>query len=136
MTMWMYLLACGASETTTTSPEPAPVEATAEAVEQGSWSTIQVADLAAMDPRPFVLDVRTAEEFAGGHVPGAVNIPVQELEGRLSEIEAQREGMAVICASGGRSRAASELLASKGFREVKNVDGGTSGWVAAGHPVE
>jgi phage shock protein E len=135
MSLLMFALACGSTETSTPPPTPSATEA-APAPRAAGFETIQVADLAAMEPRPFVLDVRTPGEFAEGHIPGAVNIPLQELEARLAELESQRSGMAVVCAVGGRSKAASELLAGQGFTGVQNVDGGTTGWIAAGHPVE
>ncbi len=136
MNLLMILsLACG-TDSATPPPAPAVQPPADQAPSAGSFETIQVADLAAMDARPFVLDVRTPGEFSGGHIPGAVNIPLQELESRLGELEAQRSGMAVVCAVGGRSKAASELLAGQGFTGVQNVDGGTQGWIAAGHPVE
>ncbi len=81
----------------------------------------------------FVLDVREAAEYVAGHVPGAVLIPLGELDGRLGELP--RGGTVhVICASGNRSlRAARELIAA-GFDAV-SVAGGTSGWIRSGRPV-
>ncbi len=60
-----------------------------------------------------LLDVRTREEFAGGHVEGALNIPVQELASRLHEV---RKGAAVVvyCRSGGRSATAAQILRAQG----------------------
>ncbi|RME24142.1 MAG: rhodanese-like domain-containing protein [Deltaproteobacteria bacterium] len=85
----------------------------------------------------FVVDVRTPGEFAQGHVPGAVNIPLQELKARIGELEPHRsEDFAVICAVGGRSAAAVDYLRSQGFDKVVNVVGGTKAWVQAGYPVE
>lgn len=55
----------------------------------------------------LLLDVRTREEFSGGHVPSAVNIPVQELASRLGETE---RAVVVHCRSGGRSAQASTML--------------------------
>ncbi|MFZ5482144.1 MAG: rhodanese-like domain-containing protein [Myxococcota bacterium] len=93
------------------------------------------ADLAAQKVA-VLLDVRTPEEFAGGHVPGARNVPVQDLERRVAELEPFRgKAVYVICQSGGRSVKASELLAARGFSAV-NVKGGTAAWVAAGNPIE
>jgi len=85
---------------------------------------------------PILVDVRTAEEYAAGHVPGAVNIPVDQVASRLAELEPHRSGEVwVICQSGRRSAQASEVLAGAGFRPV-DVTGGTGGWKAAGFPVE
>jgi phage shock protein E len=60
-----------------------------------------------------LLDVRTREEFAEGHLPGAVNVPVQELGTRLDELP-EGEGYVVYCRSGGRSAVAASMLREKG----------------------
>lgn len=84
---------------------------------------------------PLLVDVRTPGEFAAGHVPGARNVPLDELESRLGEFGAADREVYVICQSGGRSARASTALASKGLHPV-NVTGGTGAWVSAGFPVE
>jgi rhodanese-related sulfurtransferase len=60
-----------------------------------------------------LLDVRTAEEFATGHLPGAKNIPVQELSARLRELP-PKASVVVYCRSGGRSAAATQILWGRG----------------------
>ncbi|NOY28130.1 MAG: rhodanese-like domain-containing protein [Oligoflexia bacterium] len=86
---------------------------------------------------PFVLDVRTSQEFAQGHVPGAVNISVQDLPKRLDEIASHKgDKFAVICASGARSAAATSLLHKAGYAGATNVKGGTRAWITAGYPVD
>jgi glyoxylase-like metal-dependent hydrolase (beta-lactamase superfamily II)/rhodanese-related sulfurtransferase len=82
-----------------------------------------------------VLDVRRPAEYAGGHVPGAVNVPLDRLAGELARLDAQRP-TAVICAGGYRSSAGTGLLLRHGFAALYNVIGGTSAWLAAGHPTE
>ena len=82
-----------------------------------------------------VIDVRRAAEFAGGHVPGAVNIPLHELERRIAEAGSDRP-LAVICAGGYRSSTAASILASHGFTRLFSVTGGTGAWIAAGLGVE
>lgn len=85
----------------------------------------------------LVVDVRTPGEFAGGHVPGAVNIPIDQLKGRLSELEPHRaDKIGVICQSGGRSLAASMTLAEAGFTGVVDIEGGTGAWISLGQKVE
>ncbi|MEA2237415.1 MAG: hydroxyacylglutathione hydrolase [Thermoanaerobaculia bacterium] len=74
-----------------------------------------------------VLDVRRRGEFDEAHVPGAQNIPLDELADRLGEIEREHP-LAVICAGGYRSSIASSLLARAGFSNVRNVQGGTEEW--------
>ena len=87
---------------------------------------------------PLLLDVRTDEEYAAGHVAQARQIPLDTLESRLAELEAHKGAeIYVICQSGvrsGRSERASQLLLSKGFTPV-NVEGGVGAWVNAGMPV-
>ena len=68
-----------------------------------------------------LLDVRSPEEYAGGHLPGAVNIPVQELERRLAEVGPVDHELIVYCRSGHRSTRATELLRQHGFTKVHNL---------------
>ncbi len=86
-------------------------------------------------PTLQVVDVRRPAEFAAGHVPGAVSRPLDRLERDLSGLDPSRP-TAVICAGGYRSAAAASLLERLGFRDLRNVVGGTSAWVEAGYPVE
>jgi rhodanese-related sulfurtransferase len=119
---------------------PAPHDAApAAAPAKSEVRTVDVAGLAAARDAgkvPILVDVRTPGEFAGGHVPGAVNIPIDALPSRLAELEPHRQGdVYVICEVGGRSAAASRQLAAAGFQPI-DVRGGTSAWRAAGQPVE
>lgn len=83
-----------------------------------------------------LIDVRQPEEFAGGRVPGAVNLPLGDLDKSFDAL-ATSQTIYVICRSGARSAAACEKL-SRHFPEkrVVNVEGGTSAWIDAGFPVE
>ena len=89
-----------------------------------------------------VLDVRTQQEFNIGHVPGAVNIPLDGLSdavrmGCLDDLKHPQRTICVICASGGRSAQATVRLTRVfGFPDVVNVAGGTSEWINAGFPIE
>lgn len=78
-----------------------------------------------------VIDVRRAGEFAAGHVPGAIHLPLDRLEAASAGLPRDRP-TAVICAGGYRSSAAASLLAHRGFKQLVNVVGGTSAWIAAG----
>jgi adenylyltransferase/sulfurtransferase len=78
------------------------------------------------DP-PFLLDVREANEWEIGHLPGATRISVNELAGRLNELDTARE-IVVYCRSGARSRRAVDLMRSAGFRKLKNMTGGILRW--------
>ena len=74
------------------------------------------------DERPILLDVRTEEEFLAGHVPGAINIPVDELRGRLDELPSDKP-IAAYCQVGQRGYLATRILMQRG-RDVVNVSGG------------
>ena len=94
------------------------------------------AQLATGGTRPRVLDVRRPGEYAGGHVPGAVNLPLDRLAQDAAGLDRSRP-IAIICASGYRSSVAGSLLQQQGFAgELYNVVGGTSAWIAAGLPTE
>lgn len=64
----------------------------------------------------LLLDVRTAEEYGAGHLAGAVNIPVQQLAERLSEVGTRERPVVVYCRSGGRSAQAASLLQRAGYQ--------------------
>ncbi|MEM6991189.1 MAG: rhodanese-like domain-containing protein [Myxococcota bacterium] len=68
-----------------------------------------------------LLDVRTPAEFNGGHIPGAVNIPVGELAERLSELGDRDVPVVVYCRSGQRSGRAQKMLLAEGFAKVENL---------------
>jgi rhodanese-related sulfurtransferase len=82
----------------------------------------------------LLLDVRTPEEFASGHIAGAVNIPVESLENRLSEVSPDQT-VVVYCRSGNRSEQASRILADAGYSSIYDL-GGITTWTAQGYPVE
>lgn len=80
-----------------------------------------------------VVDVRTPTEFAEGHIPGALNLPLEELETRLADLTS-RDPIVLVCYSGARAEIACENL--KPHRsDVRIVDGGTEAWIRAGLPV-
>lgn len=74
-----------------------------------------------------LLDVRSPEEFAGGHIDGAISIPVQELVGRMGELGDKTGPIVVYCQSGGRSAMAKRLLEGNGFTKVHDL-GGIAQW--------
>jgi phage shock protein E len=74
-----------------------------------------------------LLDVRTPAEFADGHLPGAVNIPVQDLQRRMGELTSKEQPIVVYCRSGNRSAQASQLLKGKGYTAVHDL-GAMSNW--------
>ena len=86
----------------------------------------------------LVLDVRTSEDFIGeqGHISGAVNIPVEELQQRMAELGDQLEyPVAIVCRTDKRSVKAALLLTEEGFADVHVVRGGMTKWIEAGLPV-
>lgn len=83
----------------------------------------------------ILLDVRTPNEYAGGHLPGAVNIPLQQLAARVKEVPAGKP-VVVVCATGNRSQTASSILVRSGYTEVFNLRGGTMAWMMRGLPLE
>ena len=87
-----------------------------------------IQEAVAAGERLYVLDVRTDQEWATGHIPGAVHVPIEVLEGRLSEVKRDGTPMYVLCAAGGRSSAAAEFLSNRGFLNVWNVEGGMNAW--------
>ena len=105
-----------------------------------SWSASQLRDFL-RDHRPdsmTLLDVRGAEEFATGHLPGATNIPLGDLHDHLAELDRQLPAV-VYCSSGVRSRAAAGVLSRAGFAAVYNLSGGINAWdgtLAEGLPAE
>ena len=74
-----------------------------------------------------LIDVRTVGEFSRGHIDGAVNIPVNEVGSRLSEIDPQGGPVIVYCQSGGRSAKAAQILRGAGYSEVYDL-GGIGNW--------
>jgi sulfur-carrier protein adenylyltransferase/sulfurtransferase len=79
------------------------------------------------DDPPFLLDVREPNEWEIGHLPDATRISINELQGRLNELDTARE-MVVYCRSGARSGRAVDMLRTAGFRKVKNMTGGILRW--------
>ena len=85
----------------------------------------------------LVLDVRTADEFAAGHVPGAVNISHGALAARLAELGDDRERPVVVyCESGRRAGMAASVLLEAGFSDVRHLAGDMGAWRSAGRPTE
>ncbi|MFH8799056.1 rhodanese-like domain-containing protein [Streptomyces sp. NPDC017936] len=84
-----------------------------------------------------VVDVRTPGEYAGGHLPGAHNVPLDRLDEAASALGSAtaHRPLLIVCASGARSAEACDRLASLGIAAA-TLEGGTGAWAAAGHPVE
>ena len=84
-----------------------------------------------------VLDVRTADEFKDGHIPGAVNLDVLDagFEKQAAALDKSKTYL-VHCAAGRRSANAAEQMKAMGFKSVVDLAPGFNGWKAAGKPVE
>ena len=74
-------------------------------------------------PQAILLDVRTPEEYRGGHVPGSKNLPLQQIEKITSIAEKKDTPLFVYCQSGARSRQAVSLLQRMGYENVNNIGG-------------
>src|SRR3974390_301352 len=79
------------------------------------------------DPSVRLIDVREPWEVAIVSLPGAVNIPLNELPQRLSELDPRAETV-VMCKAGGRSRRAAAFMLTRGFAHVANLTGGIDAW--------
>jgi uncharacterized membrane protein YdjX (TVP38/TMEM64 family)/rhodanese-related sulfurtransferase len=102
-------------------------------------SKMAVAELQRATDKFVILDVRSEKEFVGeqGHIPGALNIPVEVLAQRVAELEAYREHpIAIVCRTDVRSAKAALLLTKQGFAELHVVRNGMTGWNEAGYAVE
>jgi rhodanese-related sulfurtransferase len=95
---------------------------------------IDVEELAGTRESGVLVDVREPGEYVAGHVPGAVLIPMGQLAGRMGEID-KTSPVFVICATGNRSLAMTDLLRGAGFDAV-SVAGGTVAWARLGRPLE
>ena len=102
--------------------------------------TVSPADLAsqiATNHPPIILDVRSAEEFASGHVPGAINVAHTALENNMDQLSAHRDqDIVVYCVAGKRAAIALQWLKSHGFSRLWHLQGDYSEWVKEGRDVE
>jgi rhodanese-related sulfurtransferase len=99
-----------------------------------STPEISLETFAAERRQGTTVDVRERAEYAEAHVPGAVLVPMGQLATRADELDATRR-VHVICASGNRSKAMTDLLRARGLDAV-SVAGGTTAWIASGRGVE
>jgi rhodanese-related sulfurtransferase len=104
----------------------------------GQVSTVDAAEFqsVATQPGTQVIDVRTPEEFAAGHLDGAVNIDVQSPDFATQVAALDKAATyAVYCRSGNRSKAATKHMADAGIASIYELGGGINEWAAAGLPV-
>lgn len=103
----------------------------AQQAEENNMSVQQLREEMKSNDNLIILDVRTPAELDGplGHIDGVINIPVQELEDRLGELEEYKSNdIAVICRTGNRSGIATKILRQNGFK-AKNVLGGMTEYI-------
>lgn len=82
-----------------------------------------------------VVDVRGADEFATGHLVGALNLPGAELGAVPAALRDKTVPVIVVCRSGVRADGGCAALQKAGYAEVYNLDGGVEGWLQAGYPL-
>ncbi len=120
---------CQQHRDTATAPHAAEPTAIHHVDAQGAAKLIN-------ERKVVVLDVRTPQEFAAGHIPGAQLVDFNDpgFQANLSKLD-RRPSYLVHCASGRRSTKALETFEALGFREVTHLDGGFNAWKAAGNTV-
>ncbi|MBK6348379.1 MAG: rhodanese-like domain-containing protein [Steroidobacteraceae bacterium] len=82
----------------------------------------------------LVLDVRTPQEYAEGHVPGAVNVPYDQLASRLAQVPKDKD-VVLYCKSGRRAGIAADVLAANGYTRLSHLEGDMPAWIEKGRPV-
>lgn len=111
------------------------------------WPLIQGATAAGLDPasavqlinreKGVVIDVCDPTEFAAGHVGGAKNIPLAELESKLgTAVKNKAFPLILVCQTGARSARAVATAKKLGYEKAQNLAGGLTGWKAANLPIE
>lgn len=104
----------------------------------GADGTLEVAAFSARlegKDRPQLVDVRTPEEYAEGHLKGAKLMTLDSLDKRLGELD-KGKPVLIYCRSGRRSAAALKMVKDAGFKDAVHLDGGILAWQGAGKPIE
>ena len=124
----LSLPATAADKAAAKTPAEAPATKRFRNVDVAEWETLR------KDAKVVVLDVRTTEEYADGHMQGAINLDIRG--GKFAETLAgldKSKTYLVHCAVGGRSAKAFGQMDSLKFEKVLNLSGGITAWEAAGH---
>lgn len=103
---------------------------------EGKLTLLSAKDLLAQRDNFVVLDTRSAEEFAEGHIAGAINIPHTEVANQLARLQSIDKTIVVHCRSGRRALVAEQALLDAQFSNLKHLEGDIKGWVAQGLPLE
>jgi phage shock protein E len=119
----LLLGACNQHNASSGAAAPAGVQATASQVK--SLTSQQAKDLLTRKPATIILDVRTDQEFTGGHLENAINLDYNtpDFQTQLQSLDRAKSYL-VYCAVGGRSSKAAQLMQEMGFLQVYNVTGG------------
>lgn len=103
----------------------------------GSWVNTLAATQLINRSDALVIDLRSTEDYAKGHILGAKNIPLADLERRAGELDKHKAKPLILhCGDGNRAGGAVATLRKKGFDSVHNLAGGYAAWQQAGLPVE
>jgi phage shock protein E len=112
---------------------PPPVSSTLDS----TIAAVELSDRIAAGDAPLILDVRTDAEFEAGHIPGAIQIPHDQVKDRIGELPTDTSVEIVVhCQSGRRAEMAEAELIAAGYTNVRSLDGHWAGWSAAGLPSE
>jgi rhodanese-related sulfurtransferase len=87
------------------------------------------------DKPPLVVDVRKPVEFGVAHIPGAINIPLAEIEGRLDEFR-RDNGVLIYCINGTRTRKAEAILLGADVSNIYHLEGAFNAWIQGKYPIE
>lgn len=131
----VMMAACDAAQTSQNAPaQQQAVVADSGAVELPVNINAQQLEQIRNRDDVVVLDVREDWEYAEGHIPGAVLVPLGQIPDRINEIPTDKTVVAV-CRSGNRSNQATQFLRQQGFDNIHNMTGGMNSWVQSGYDV-
>lgn len=106
---------------------------------QADWKEITAQELVqrqASGDKVLVVDVRSAAEYAAGHVPGAINLPHDAITGNEPVLKDWKQKPVILyCHSGRRAAMAAKVLEQQGFRDIEHLGGDMQGWEQGGRPV-
>ena len=84
---------------------------------------------------PLVVDLRKPAEFSSGHIPGAINIPLDELARQIDTVQ-HDNGVLIYCINGSRTRQAEPILYAHGFENIYHLEGAFYSWMNGKYPIE
>ncbi len=125
------LMSCGSADSQTQTPQ---ATASQSSVTMVNVSTAKA--LLAQEKDAILIDVRTPDEFAAGHIEGAQNFDLRnpDFVNKIDKLD-KNEHYIVYCRSGVRSAQATQIMDELGFSKITNVDGGITAWIEADYPV-